>query len=185
MKIKKKTKIKLFLPIADDFYEKKTHYTNEEKKMGITNKRLKPMKIRYLYEDIKNNINHNKFVLFGNFSKNITNHNKTITYKSTYFNTKISQMYDYSNIKIRLFDRTGYGFESLMNSINKKMNMNNLMYKNEEKIIRNKIKIGDKNQIINSSIIDDNKISNKKNSRNLYRKTMSELYSKIKKFKNE
>ena len=183
MKLKKLNK-KIFLPLSEDFYRRPIYYTEDQKIMGAINPKFKPLKIRYLYDDIKDNINKEKLV-HKTFSKKIDNYNQTITYKSTYFTTKGNHIYDFSNIKSRLYEKNGDDFQHIMNQIHKKMQLYNILYKNQGKKTRNKILIGDKNQMISSSMVDNNKISNKNVSRNAYRKTMTELYTRIRRIKSE
>ena len=183
MKLSKLNK-KIFYPISEDFYRRPIHYTEDQKNMGAINPKFKPLKIRYLYDDIKDNINKGKLP-HRSFSKKFENYNQTITYKSTYFTTKGNKIYDYSNIKSRLYEKNGDDFQHIMNQIHKKMQLYNILYKNQGKKTRNKILIGDKNQMISSSMVDNNKISNKNVSRNAYRKTMTELYTRIRRIKSE
>ena len=183
MKLKKLNE-KIFLPLSEDFYRRPIYYTEDQKIMGAINPKFKPLKIRYLYDDIKDNINKEKLV-HKTFSKKIDNYNQTITYKSTYFTTKGHKIYDYSKIKSRLYQKNGDDFQYIMNQINKKMKLYNLLYKNQGIKTQNKIIIGDKNQMISSSMVDNNKVSNKNVSRNSYRKTMTELYSRIRRIKSE
>ena len=63
------------------------------------------------------------------------------------------------------------------------MNFYNVLYKKQENKIRNFIKIGDKNQAINSNTINFNTFSNRDVSKKEYRKTMNKLFLKIQKIK--
>ena len=161
MKLSKLNK-KIFYPISEDFYRRPIHYTEDQKNMGAINPKFKPLKIRYLYDDIKDNINKGKLP-HRSFSKKFENY----------------------NIKSRLYEKNGDDFQHIMNQIYKKMKLYNLLYKNQGIKTQNKIIIGDKNQLISSTLVDNNNISNKNVSRNAYRKTMTELYSRIRKLKSE
>ena len=70
-----------------------------------------------------------------------------------------------------------------MKNLNLKMNFYNVLYKKQENKIRNFIKIGDKNQAINSNTINFNTLSNRDVSKKEYRKTMNKLFLRIQKIK--
>jgi hypothetical protein len=71
-----------------------------------------------------------------------------------------------------------------MNDVNEKINILNTLFKRVEKKTSNKIKIGDKNQIINSTVLNDNSIANQSVSKKAYRTTMRELFLRIKQINN-
>ena len=58
-----------------------------------------------------------------------------------------------------------------------------MLYIKNKKKIRNFIKIGDKNQAINSNTINFNTLSNRDVSKKEYRKTMNKLFLRIQKIK--
>ena len=174
---------KILLPLPFDIYNKQFHYSDEQNKMGIITKELKPVKIRYLCDDITNDSKTNRqsytFNYFSKKSKRFMN-----TYQSTYFDTRGKSMYNnYSKVKSR-HENKKLGFEHLMKDVNDKINFLNILFKKEEKRTINKINIGDKGQIINSNIIKDNSISNQNESKKAYRTTMKELFLRIKKINN-
>lgn len=178
-------KRRIFLPKPIvNIYERPYKYSDEQNSMGIITKELKPMKITELYDDISSDLNNKHTISFKNISKFPDSYNQTNSYNSTYFNTRINKMYNFSKVKSRILKTKGYGFEFLIKDINKKMKFLNILYKTQEIKTRKKIGIGDKNQIINSNIIKDNTIANRETSRKEYKKTMNELYSRIKRIKN-
>ena len=178
-------KRRIFLPKPIvNIYERPYKYSDEQNSMGIITKELKPIKITELYDDISSDLNNKHTISFKNISKFPDSYNQTNSYNSTYFNTRINKMYNFSKVKSRILKTKGYGFEFLIKDINKKMKFLNILYKTQEIKTRKKIGIGDKNQIINSNIIKDNTIANRETSRKEYKKTMNELYSRIKRIKN-
>ena len=178
-------KRRIFLPKPIvNIYERPYKYSDEQNTMGIITKELKPIKITELYDDISSDLNNKHTISFKNISKFPDSYNQTNSYNSTYFNTRINKMYNFSKVKSRILKTKGYGFEFLIKDINKKMKFLNILYKTQEIQTQKKIRIGDKNQIINSNIIKDNTIANRETSRKEYKKTMNELYSRIKRIKN-
>ena len=178
-------KRRIFLPKPIvNIYERPYKYSDEQNSMGIITKELKPIKITELYDDISSDLNNKHTISFKNISKFPDSYNQTNSYNSTYFNTRINKMYNFSKVKSRILKTKGYGFEFLIKDINKKMKFLNILYKTQEIKTRKKIGIGDKNQIINSNIIKDNTIANRETSRKEYKKTMNELYSRIKRIKH-
>ena len=178
-------KRRIFLPKPIvNIYERPYKYSDEQNSMGIITKELKPIKLTELYDDISSDLNNKHTISFKNISKFPDSYNQTNSYNSTYFNTRINKMYNFSKVKSRILKTKGYGFEFLIKDINKKMKFLNILYKTQEIKTRKKIGIGDKNQIINSNIIKDNTIANRETSRKEYKKTMNELYSRIKRIKN-
>ena len=170
---------KILLPLPFDIYNKHYQYTDEQKKMGIITKKLKHVKLRYLYNDISNDSKTNRqSYSFNYLSKKPVYY--TNTYQSTYFDTRGKSMYnDYSKVKSR-YETKKFGFEHLMKDVNGKINFLNRLFKLEEKKAINKINIGDKGQIINSNFLKDNSIPNQNISKKAYRTTMKELFSRIK-----
>ena len=174
---------KILLPFPYDIYNKQFRYTDEQKKMGPITKELKPVKMRYLYDDISSDRKTNKpSYSFKFLSKKPDYYMKT--YQSTYFDTRGKSMYNnYSKVKSR-YENKKLGFEYLMNDVNEKINILNTLFKRVEKKTSNKIKIGDKNQIINSTVLNDNSIANQSVSKKAYRTTMKELFLRIKQINN-
>ena len=183
MKVQKKGKIKCFIPSSEELYRRPIKYTEDEKVMMGIYAKLKPIKVKYLYKDLSDDLNNKKRISFKLKLKSPEKYNQTSAYQSTYFNTKGKQMYDYSNIKSKIFEHKNYGFEYIMKNLNLKMNFYNVLYKKQEKKISNFIKIGDKNQAINSNTINFNTLSNRDVSKKEYRKTMNKLFLRIQKIK--
>ncbi len=183
MKVQKKGKIKSFIPSSEELYRRPIKYTEDQKVMMGIYAKLKPIKVKYLYKDLSDDLNNKKRISFKLKLKSPEKYNQTSTYQSTYFNTKGKQMNDFSNIKSKIFEHKNYGFEYIMKNFNLKMNFYNVLYKKQEKKIRNFITIGDKNQVINSNTINFNTLSNRDVSKKEYRKTMNKLFSRIQKIK--
>jgi hypothetical protein len=96
--------------------------------MGPITKELKPVKMRYLYDDISSDRKTNKpSYSFKFLSKKPDYYMKT--YQSTYFDTRGKSMYnDYSKVKSR-YETKKFGFEHLMKDVNGKINFLNRLFK--------------------------------------------------------